>query len=106
MLKFNMLNPDEKYEVIEIFDIPALFTNNRIYRHQIEDGFYLYHLRDDCEGNFCEIAYPVIVNHAGSIISKRGNALCGDMTLDDINFLGYEVTLREFMRRGFRIRKK
>lgn len=62
---------DDEYELVEINDQPALFTNERITDADIPKGMYCYHLRHDDNVNFCAIEKNVTVNHAGSIITKE-----------------------------------
>ncbi|WP_297960638.1 LPD28 domain-containing protein [uncultured Ruminococcus sp.] len=62
---------DDEYELVEIEDLPALFTNERITDADIPKGMYCYHIRHDDNGNFCAIEKNVTVNHAGSIITKE-----------------------------------
>ena len=62
---------DDEYELVEIEDLHALFTNERITDADIPKGMYCYHLRHDDNGNFCAIEKNVTVNHAGSIITKE-----------------------------------
>ena len=62
---------DDEYELVEIEDLPALFTNERITDADIPKGMYCYNLRHDDNGNFCAIEKNVTVNHAGSIITKE-----------------------------------
>lgn len=89
------LDLKEKHEVIEIFETEALFVQYRVSRSQVENGLYVYHLREDDYGEFCEISYPVMVNLAGSILSKQPIDF-GPISADDINFLGCEASIEEF----------
>ena len=45
------LDPDETYELIKLFDQPALFSSNRITSDEIPKGLYSYDLREDVDGN-------------------------------------------------------
>lgn len=60
----------DDYELIELFDQPALFTNNRITDADVPKGMYCYHLRHDDNGESCTIEKRVAVNHAGSVVTK------------------------------------
>lgn len=71
---------DDEYELVEIEDLPALFTNERITDADIPKGMYCYNLRHDDNGNFCAIEKNVTVNHAGSIITKE------PIELDSVHF--------------------
>lgn len=60
----------EKYQEVEIFDIPGLFSNGRIDPATIPEGMYVYDLRgsDDDPGQPITVENHVTVNHAGSVI--------------------------------------
>lgn len=56
-------------EVCSVQGKPYLFTNLRVDRKSIPDGFHAYDVRDDdCDGQFWEIQNFVMVNHWGTII--------------------------------------
>ena len=64
----------EKYQVVTLFNEPVLFTSMRINRNDIaEEGLYIYDIRhdDECLGIPCEVRPFVMVNHWGTIISKK-----------------------------------
>ena len=60
----------EEFQHIEVFDKPALFTNGRIARDTVPEGWYCYDIRgsDDDPGALCYIEENVVVNHAGSVL--------------------------------------
>lgn len=62
---------DNDYELIELFDKPALFTNARITDADVPKGMYCYHLRHGDEEYFSTIEKRVVVNHSGSVITKE-----------------------------------
>lgn len=62
---------DDDYELIELFDKPALFTNERITDKDIPKGMYCYHLRHGNDGKFSTIEKRVSADHAGSIVTKE-----------------------------------
>lgn len=89
-------------EAVELFGKKALFTNERIPLSVVPQGLYRYELRDDGNGHFTTVENNVVVNFAGTIITKSPLDL-GELgyceILDeqpDLNFLGYEQTLKEF----------
>lgn len=96
------LDTDETYELIELFDKPALFSNGRITASEIPKGLYCYDLRSDDDGNgFAAIEPHVSVNHAGSVItnelidfSETGYIAFSEETTP--NFLGEQITLPQF----------
>ncbi|MBR0511024.1 MAG: hypothetical protein IJJ81_00430 [Ruminococcus sp.] len=92
---------DDDYELVEIADQTALFTNKCITDADIPNGMYCYHLRSSDNGDFCAIEKSVLVNNAGSIITKEPVALCekGCIELNDDsspNFLGENMSLYMF----------
>lgn len=64
-----------KFELIEIFGIPMLFTPCRIKTPdtKIPEELFKYELRhdDDSMGNVCEIKKSILVNHFGTVLSKE-----------------------------------
>ena len=92
-----------KYQEIEIFDIPGLFSNGRIAATDIPEGLYRYDLRgsDYDPGEPVTVEDYVVVNHAGSILTARpldipeGGSL--RLTEDEgLNFVGGEITAYQF----------
>lgn len=63
----------EKFDLITLFDRPVLFTNERLRKTYIPEGFYKYDIRhdDDCAGDMVELKDSVLVNHWGTVISKE-----------------------------------
>lgn len=89
-------------EAVELFGKKAIFTNERIPLSVVPKGLYRYELRDDGNGHFTTVENNVVVNFAGSIITRSPLDL-GERgyceILDEqpyLNFLGYEQTLKEF----------
>ena len=98
--------PDQSYELIEILDKPALFSNSRISQSELPEGLYKYDLRSGDETDFVTLEKSVMVNHAGTVILKEPFEF-GDkdyIPLDDDsspNFTGEHMTLDEFQQRNF-----
>jgi len=97
----------EKYQGIELFGKPALFSNGRIDRDKLPEGLYCYDLRgsDDDPGMPVTIQERVAVNHAASVIaaepvdlSDQGFLYLGE---DGLNFTGDEQTVKEFHHAAF-----
>lgn len=94
---------DEKMDVIEVLGRKALFSNGRILPEEIPEGLYAYDLRySDEKGQFVSIEPKVGVNHGGTVLMKelldfreKGYLSFTDDTSP--NFLGYDLTPREFM---------
>ena len=93
----------EKYQQIELFGKPALFSNGRIDRDKLPEGLYAYDLRgsDDDPGLPVTIQEHVVVNHAAAVIAaapielpEQGFLYLGE---DGLNFTGGEQTVKEFL---------
>lgn len=97
-----MMNADnENFELVLVDDIPAIFTSARLNRESIPKGVFCYDIRHDDgqQGIACEIAPHVLANHWGTIITRQEIPLEHNSYYpeNDINYLGYEMTLGEFM---------
>ena len=92
----------EEFQHIEVFDKPALFTNGRIARDTVPQGWYCYDIRgsDDDPGELCYMEENVVVNHAGSVLMPEKLAMpkSGRLVVrDELGFLDEgDMTLREF----------
>ena len=92
----------EKYELIEILGIPALFSNGRIKDADVPSWFYKYDLREgDSENPFATVEKSVVVNHAGTILTlvpiEFGNEDYIELDEDTSpNFTGESYTLVDF----------
>lgn len=92
----------EEYEHVELFGKPALFTNGRLDRSAVPDGWYCYDLRggDDDPGRPATLENRVVVNHAGTILTPEAIPFpTGSDFLaieEELNFLGEEYTIPEF----------
>lgn len=92
-----------KYQEVEIFDVPALFSNGRISLADLPEGLYRYDLRgsDDDPGMPVTVEQNVAVNHAGAIITAKPLDLGEDgrlfLTEDEgLNFIGGEISMQRF----------
>ena len=92
-----------KYQEVEIFDVPALFSNGRISLNDLPDGLYRYDLRgsDDDPGMPVTVEQNVAVNHAGAIITAKpldlGEEGCLYLTEEEgLNFVGGEISMQRF----------
>ena len=92
----------EKYQAVELFGKPALFSNGRIDRDKLPEGLYAYDLRgsDYDPGLPVTIQEHVVVNHAATVIAaapielpEQGFLYLGE---DGLNFTGGEQTVKEF----------
>ena len=94
----------EKYQEVEIFDVPGLFSNGRIDPATIPEGMYVYDLRgsDDDPGQPITVETHVTVNHAGSVITAKPLDLGEDGRLtfteeEGLNFVGGEISAYRFL---------
>ncbi len=93
---------DEKFDVIELLDRKALFSNGRIAPEEIPEGLYAYDLRySDEENCFVSIEPKVRVDHGGTVLMKEaldfGESGYIPLTEDSSpNFLSEEMTPEEF----------
>lgn len=92
-----------KYQEVEIFDVPALFSNGRIALADLPEGLYRYDLRgsDDNPGMPVTVEQSVAVNHAGAIVTAKpldlGEDGCLTLTEDEgLNFVGGEISMQRF----------
>ena len=92
-----------KYQEVEIFDMPALFSNGRVTPADIPEGMYCYDLRgsDDDPGMPVMVENHVVVNHAGSIITAKPLDLGEEGRLalteeEGLNFVGGEISAYRF----------
>ena len=92
-----------KYQEVEIFDVPALFSNGRIALADLPEGLYRYDLRgsDDDPGMPVTVEQNVAVNHAGAIITAKPLDLGKEGRLflteeSGLNFVGGEISMQRF----------
>lgn len=93
----------EEFEHIELFNKPALFTNARIQRDSVPQGWFCYDLRgsDDDPGQPVTVENRVVVNHAGTVLLPEEIELDGlpgpyRQIRDGLDFLGESMTLAGF----------
>ena len=96
---------DESFDLIEIFDKKALFSNGRIKKSELPDGVYKYDLRDGVPF-FASIEKHVGVDHAGTVLTREpidlGKNDCIEFDEETSpNFLGDELTLRDYLTADF-----
>ena len=90
----------EEYEVIELFGHLALFSNSRVDRSTVPDGFYCYDIRHSDDDSIpASLELSVKVNHMGTILSQLDFGLKQKsyipMDKNSLNFLGYLLDLEE-----------
>ena len=90
---------NETFESMTINDTPALFTDMRIDRNAVPEGLYAYDIREsDDGGRFATIEPEVMVNHAGTILTRE-KLVMGENGYVRIEEYGFEdsTTLDEWL---------
>ncbi len=92
----------EEFDLIEVNDQTALFSNGRIRACDVPQGLYKYDMRSGETTDFASIESNITVNHAATILVKKPfdfNGLDYIGLTDDTspNFLGEAVSVQEFM---------
>ncbi len=102
--KVDELKDAPKYQEVEIFDVPGLFSNGRIALTDLPEGLYRYNLRgsDYDPGMPVTVEPNVVVNHAGAVITAKPLALGEDERLylteeEGLNFVGGEISVYQFL---------
>ena len=88
----------KKYEIVTLFNEPVLFVNHRIDRAGAElEGLYVYDVRhdDECLGIPCQVKPFVLVNHWGTIISRKP-VIKEFIEEDDWNYEDEFLTIEEY----------
>lgn len=91
----------EEFEHIELFGKPALFTNGRVNRDTVPEGWHCYDFRgsDSNPGKLNCVELHVGVNHSGAVLLPEEIDMKGKdyrRVRGQINFLGEYLTIREF----------
>lgn len=87
------------YQSMELLGVKGLFTNLRVERESLPEGFYKYSLREGDEDPFSSVKDDVFVNHMGDFICKEELDLNGQDEYDlfgDYSFTDDEVDLDAF----------
>ena len=87
------------YQSMELLGVNGLFTNFRVDRQSLPEGFYKYSLREGVDDSFSSVKDDVSVNHMGDFICKQELDLNGQDECDlfgDYDFTNKEVDLDEF----------
>lgn len=89
---------DESFDSMTVNGMPALFTNFRIDRNAVPEG-HAYDIREsDDGGRFATIEPEVMVNHAGTILTRE-KLVMGENGYVRIEEYGFEdsMTLDEWL---------
>lgn len=72
-IHFSELNYETLYPLTVKLDngniYDGRFTDMRVDRASIPQGLYAYDVRDECDGDPCEIRSFILVNHMGTLIT-------------------------------------
>lgn len=99
----------EEFELIEVFGKKVLFTPARVDRNTVPGNIHVYEIRHGDDGDPCEIAEAILVNHYGTILSLfdlkdklTDTSLVGkaykEIDYNELNFLVDGVTIQEYLR--------
>ena len=96
---------EDSFDLIEVFDKKALFTNVRVDKSDLPAGVYKYDLRDGIP-LFASIEKYVGVDHGGTVLTREpidlGEKDCIEFdAATSPNFLGEEMTLRDYLTAEF-----
>jgi len=87
------------YQAMELLGVDGLFTNQRVERESLPEGFYMYSLRRGDENPFSTVEKNVAVDHMGDFICKQELNLNGQdefELFDEYGFTDDEVDLDNF----------
>ena len=95
------LQDAEKYQGVDFFDVPALFSNGRVDISSLPEGIYRYELQgaDYDPGYPLYVKESVGVNHAGTILTAYPMEILGQGSLRlgvGLDFSGGMQTIREY----------
>lgn len=95
------------YQPMELLGVNGLFTNLRVDRYSLPEGFYKYSIREGDDDPFSTVEKDVWVNHMGDFICKKELDLNGQDEydlFDDYSFTDEAVDLDKFF--GVDIKQK
>lgn len=97
---------DIKGELVEIFDVPALFIQQRIDKNALPDNIWAYDVRhDSVEGDPMSVEPHVAVNYYATVLTHQAldlgednSLMLGEILHDDygLNFAGEEMTMENW----------
>jgi hypothetical protein len=95
----------ERFDEVTLLGRPALFTDLRIERSTVPEGYHLYEVRhgDECQFDAVQVARGIMVNHCGTLIMRDKLRLGADGYLDidpqdlDLSGKGGCRSMDEFM---------
>jgi len=101
-MKFYNVNEINDFQEIEIFGIPALFTNCRIDRSSLPKGVFAFDIRCNC-GNidFAAVEHTVIADYTGTVVTAQPIKMTKGKKwrniLGNYNFTGGETTFDRWL---------
>lgn len=100
----NPLLDPTRYQLMEIAGQEAIFSNSRFDREKLPDFLHCYDIRDDSYGNPARLEPSVVVNHFGSILTKKPISFPPEGYIDliaddDWTFGEEQLTVADFIRR-------
>lgn len=79
----------EEFDLMTLFDHAVLFTTNRIDRRTVPNNMFMYETRDGSQdGHIHELAYSIIVDFFGTVISKE--PLLPPADLDSYSYVSFD----------------
>ena len=87
------------YQSMELLGVKGLFTNLRVDRESLPEGFFKYSLREGDDGWLSSVENNVVVNHMGDFVCKQELNLNGQDEYDIFDEYGFtddEVDLDRF----------
>ncbi len=93
----------ETFELAMLDEYPVLFTSARIDRKTVPEDLFCYDVRHDDggQGIACEVKPHVLVNHWGTILSKKEIPIKKGGSYyprEDMDYLGESLTVDDYMR--------
>lgn len=100
----NPLLDPTRYQLMEIAGQEAIFSNGRFDRDKLPDFLHCYDIREDSYGNPARLEPSVVVNHFGSILTKKPIEFPPEGYIDliaddDWTFGEEQLTVADFIRR-------
>ena len=105
MIPLDLMDPSNNFmfEDVEVLDMHMIFTSFRIDRKTVPKGLYAYDIMHDDDAYACKIAPFVLVNHLGTVLSKKPVKFPSPedkriyLKHDDFGFIGSGTTLEKYL---------
>lgn len=100
-------NDTADYQFMDVCGTTGVFTNMRINRESLPEGFHKYSLRSGEEEFICQICNEVMVDHAGDFITKEPIDLGPEgfkaLSSEDWGFTGEAVDFEAYFGKKYSI---